>query len=73
MNIEELRDYCLSLPDTTEKMPFQGFFHNHESLLTFNVGNHIFRMKPMAAESIVRKRMTDGKTTMEPVRVTSTG
>lgn len=44
MNIEELRDYCLSLPDTTEKMPFEGFFHNHESLLTFNVDNHIFCM-----------------------------
>ena len=22
MNIEEFRDYCLSLPGTTEKMPF---------------------------------------------------
>ena len=44
MNIEELRDYCLSLPDVTEKMSFQGFFHNHESLLTFNVGNHSFCM-----------------------------
>lgn len=33
MNIEELRDYCLSLPDTAEKMPFEVFFHNYESLL----------------------------------------
>ncbi|MDE6824411.1 MAG: MmcQ/YjbR family DNA-binding protein [Duncaniella sp.] len=44
MNIEELRDYCLSLPEATEKMPLEGFFHNHESLLTFNIGGHIFCM-----------------------------
>lgn len=44
MNIEELRDYCLGLPDTEEKMPFEGFFRNHESLLTFNVGGHIYCM-----------------------------
>lgn len=52
MNIEELRDYCLSLPGAEEKMPFEGFFHNHESLLTFQIGGHIFCMadinsKPM--------------------------
>ena len=34
----------LSLPDKTEKMPCEGFFHNHDSLLTFNVGNHIYCM-----------------------------
>lgn len=41
MNIEELRDFCLSLPDTEEKMPFEAFFRNHESLLAFYVGGHI--------------------------------
>ena len=25
MNIEELRDYFLSLPEATEKIPFEGF------------------------------------------------
>lgn len=52
MNIEELRDYCLSLPDATEIMPFQGFFHNHESLLTFNVGNHIFCMADLNSKPV---------------------
>lgn len=42
MNIEKLRDYCLSLPGVTEKMPFEPFFHYHESFLVFYVKGHIF-------------------------------
>lgn len=44
MNIEDLRKYCLALPEVTEKMPFEAFFHNHESLLAFYAGKHIFCM-----------------------------
>lgn len=44
MNIEELRPYCLSLPDTTEKIPFEAFSYNHESLLAFYARKHIFCM-----------------------------
>ena len=36
MNIEELRTYCLSLPATSEDMPFD------ESALVFRVGRKIF-------------------------------
>jgi predicted DNA-binding protein (MmcQ/YjbR family) len=36
MNIEELRRYCLSLPHTTEDMPFG------EETLVFKVGGKIF-------------------------------
>lgn len=49
MNIEDLREYCLTLPDVTEKMPFEAFFHNHESLLAFYAGKHIFCLTDIEA------------------------
>ena len=42
MNIEEFRQYCLSLPNVYEKMPFSGFFRNADSLLVFYVGEKMF-------------------------------
>lgn len=42
MNIEEFRDFCLSLPDTYEKMRFSGFFKNADSILVFYVGTKMF-------------------------------
>ena len=36
MNLEELRDYCLSLPHVTEDMPFG------EDILIFRICNRIF-------------------------------
>ena len=36
MNLEELREYCLSLPHTTEDMPFG------EDILVFRICNRIF-------------------------------
>ena len=36
MNIEELRNFCLSLPSTTEDLPFD------ETTLVFKVGRKIF-------------------------------
>lgn len=41
MNTEEFRQFCLSLPDVTEKMPFQKF-RAAENILAFYVGKHIF-------------------------------
>jgi len=41
MNVETLRDFCLSLPDVSEKMPFQAFKAAKE-ILAFYVGGHIF-------------------------------
>lgn len=38
MNLEELRLYCLSLPDVTEDFPFD------ESVLVFRVGGKIFAL-----------------------------
>ena len=36
MNLEELREYCLSLPYVTEDMPFG------EDILVFRICNRIF-------------------------------
>lgn len=38
MNIEEYREYCLSLPHTTEDFPFD------EEVLVFRVGGKIFSL-----------------------------
>lgn len=42
MNIEELRDYCLSLDGVTEKTPFGKFAKRYESILVFYVFEHMF-------------------------------
>lgn len=42
MNIEEFREYCLSFPETEEKMPFEKFFHGKHSFLAFYVHGRIF-------------------------------
>lgn len=47
MNIEELRDYCLSLGNVTEKIPFGEFARKYDSLLVFYVGGHMFCMADM--------------------------
>ena len=60
--MEELCDYCLSLPEATEKMPFEGFFHNHESLLTFNICPGLTdkvlnnRLKDLIENKMIEKR-----------------
>jgi predicted DNA-binding protein (MmcQ/YjbR family) len=41
MNIEELREYCLSLKDATEDMPFE------DELLIFRVFNKWFAVIPL--------------------------
>ena len=42
MNIEEFRDYCLSLPDVTEATPFEKFSKGRYTILVFYVGGHMF-------------------------------
>lgn len=42
MNIEELREYCLSLsPEVEEKFPFGKFKHARD-VLVFYIGGHMF-------------------------------
>jgi predicted DNA-binding protein (MmcQ/YjbR family) len=42
MDIEQFRDYCLSFENTSEKMPFEGFFRNSKSILVFYTGSKMF-------------------------------
>ncbi len=42
MNIEELREYCLSLPDVTEGTPFEKFSRGKFTILVFYTGGHMF-------------------------------
>ncbi len=42
MNIEEFREYCLSLEGVTEKMPFGKFARRYDSILVFYVLDHMF-------------------------------
>lgn len=48
MNIEQLRDYCLSFEGVTEKTPFGKFAPRYESILVFYVCDHMFCMVDMA-------------------------
>ena len=42
MNIEEFREFCLSLPDATEATPFEWFTKGRYTILVFYVCGHIF-------------------------------
>lgn len=42
MDIETFRDYCLALPGSHEKMPFEKFFRGRHAILAFYVGHRIF-------------------------------
>ena len=42
MNIEQFRDYCLSLPDVTEDTPFEKFSKGKFTILVFYVNKHMF-------------------------------
>lgn len=42
MNIEDFTTYCLSLPGSEAKMPFEKFFHGKHSFLAFYVNRKMF-------------------------------
>lgn len=47
MNIEDLREYCLSLENVTEKTPFGKFARRFDSVLVFYILDHMFCMTDM--------------------------
>lgn len=47
MDIEEFREYCLSLGEVTEKTPFGKFAAKFDSVLVFYVCDHMFCMVDM--------------------------
>lgn len=42
MNIEEFREYCISMDGVTEKTPFGKFARRYESTLVFYILDHMF-------------------------------
>lgn len=42
MNIEDFREYCLSMDGVTEKTPFGKFARHYDSILVFYVLDHMF-------------------------------
>ena len=42
MNIEEFREYCLSMEGVTEKTPFGKFARRYDSILVFYILDHMF-------------------------------
>lgn len=44
MNVEQLREYCLTLGEVEEKIPFGKFARRYDSTLVFYVCGHMFCM-----------------------------
>ena len=42
MNVEDFRDYCLSLPGVSEGTPFEKFSRGRFTVLVFYVAGHMF-------------------------------
>ena len=42
MNIEQFREYCMSMEGVSEKMPFGKFARRYDSILVFYVLGHMF-------------------------------
>ena len=42
MDVVEFREFCLSLGDVSEKMPFGKFAARYDSILVFYVSGHMF-------------------------------
>lgn len=64
MNIEEFRDYCLSMDGVTEKIPFGKFAPRFDSTLVFYVLGHMFCMVDMDDFTSVSFRSTDEEIAM---------
>lgn len=47
MDIEEFREYCISLDGVTEKTPFGKFARRYESILVFYILDHMFCLVDM--------------------------
>lgn len=58
MNIEELRDYCLSFDGVKEKTPFGKFARRYDSILVFYVLDHMFCMVDMDEFTYVTVKLT---------------
>lgn len=70
MNIEDFREYCLSMEGVTEKTPFGKFARRFDSLLVFYVAGHMFCMADMDDFTSVTVRSAPDE--IEEIRVRHT-
>ncbi|MBD5208004.1 MAG: MmcQ/YjbR family DNA-binding protein [Bacteroidales bacterium] len=70
MNIEDFRNYCLSMKGVTEKIPFGRFAPRFDSLLVFYVLDHMFCMIDMDDFTSVSVRSTPDE--IEDIRLRHT-
>lgn len=59
MDLVEYREFCLSLGDVIEKMPFGKFAKRYETMLVFYVCGHMFALCDIEDFSYVSVRMTE--------------
>ncbi|MDE5794500.1 MAG: MmcQ/YjbR family DNA-binding protein [Muribaculaceae bacterium] len=62
MNVEELREYCLSLGEVEEKIPFGKFARRYDATLVFYVKGHMFCMFDLDDFTWVAVRSTADET-----------
>ncbi|MDE5987261.1 MAG: MmcQ/YjbR family DNA-binding protein [Prevotella sp.] len=67
MNIEEFRDYCLTMEGVTEKTPFGKFARRYDSILVFYILNHMFCFVDMDDFTYVIVKSTPDK--VEEIRM----
>lgn len=58
MNIEELREFCLSMEGVGEKTPFGKFARRYDSILVFYVCDRMFCMTDMDDFTSVTVKLT---------------
>ncbi|MBO5455504.1 MAG: MmcQ/YjbR family DNA-binding protein [Muribaculaceae bacterium] len=67
MNIEDFREYCLSMEGVTEKTPFGKFARRYDSILVFYVLDHMFCFVDMDNFSFVDVKSTPEE--IEDIRI----
>lgn len=68
MNIEDFRDYCLSMDGVIEKTPFGKFARRYDSILVFYVLGHMFCFADMDNFTSVTAKSTPDE--VEEIRMT---
>ena len=68
MNIEELRDFCLSMEGVAEKTPFGKFARRYDSILVFYVCDRMFCLTDMDDFTSVTVKLTPDE--IEELRIT---
>lgn len=73
MDLIKFREYCLSLGEVEEKIPFEKFSPKFDSLLVFYVGGHMFCMTDIKNFKSVEVRTTPEREAELKDKYTSVG